>query len=150
MKIEVYTDGACKGNPGMGGWGALILFGEDVPTRISLKGAAKETTNNRMELMAAIRALRVFEDSTSLTLYTDSKYVKDGIEKWLSNWKKKGWRTAGGGEVKNQDLWKALDSLCERHQVQFEWVEGHSGHPLNDRADQLANEAIEVLLRRGT
>lgn len=140
--VEIFTDGACKGNPGPGGWGALLRFGE---VERELFGGEPETTNNRMELLAAIEALRALKEPCAVTLTTDSIYVKNGITQWLEGWKKKGWKTAGRKPVKNIDLWRALDEQNQRHQVHWAWVKGHSGHRENEIADQLANRGIEQL-----
>jgi ribonuclease HI len=134
--IEIYTDGACKGNPGPGGWGALLIAGEH---RKELHGGDSDTTNNRMELMAAIEALKALKRPSSLKLYTDSQYVKNGIQSWIQNWKRNQWRTAAKKPVKNADLWQILDTLNEQHEIEWCWVKGHSGHPGNERADELAN-----------
>jgi ribonuclease HI len=131
----IYTDGACSGNPGPGGWGARIE-GPDEVTEI--KGGEVQTTNNRMELSAAIEALASLPDNSDVTLVTDSTYVKDGMTSWLANWKKRGWKTAAKKPVKNVDLWQALDTQCQRHQMTWQWVKGHAGHPGNERADELA------------
>ena len=141
-QVEIFTDGACKGNPGPGGWGALLRFGE---VERELFGGEPETTNNRMELLAAIEALRALKEPCAVTLTTDSIYVKNGITQWLEGWKKKGWKTAGRKPVKNIDLWQALDEQNQRHQVHWAWVKGHSGHRENEIADQLANRGIEEL-----
>ncbi|MFK7978157.1 MAG: ribonuclease HI [Halioglobus sp.] len=141
-KIEIYTDGACRGNPGPGGWGALMLYGD---TERELFGGEKETTNNRMELQAAIEALRALTERCEVVLTTDSVYVKNGITSWLQGWKAKGWKTASRKPVKNVDLWQLLDEQNQRHDVRWEWVKGHSGHPGNERADQLANRGIDEL-----
>ncbi len=141
-KLDVYTDGACKGNPGPGGWGALIRgAGKDV----ELFGGEDETTNNRMELTAVIQALSAIDRCEELTVYTDSKYVLDGISGWLVSWKKNGWKTATKKPVKNIDLWRELDDLVASFQIDWVWVKGHSGNPGNDRADQLANKGIPSL-----
>jgi ribonuclease HI len=140
--VEIFTDGACKGNPGPGGWGALLRFGE---VERELFGGELETTNNRMELLAAIEALRALKEPCAVTLTTDSIYVKNGITQWLEGWKKKGWKTAGRKPVKNIDLWQALDEQNQRHQVHWAWVKGHSGHRENEIADQLDNRGIEEL-----
>ena len=135
-RLKIYTDGACSGNPGPGGWGVLMLSnGEEK----ELCGGEMETTNNRMELMAAIQALEALSKSREVDLYTDSKYVGDGITKWMINWKKNGWRNAAKKPVKNTDLWQRLDEATQRHEVNWHWVKGHSGHPENERADALAN-----------
>lgn len=139
MKVEIYTDGACKGNPGAGGWGALLRFGE---AEKELFGGEKNTTNNRMELMAAIRALNALTRPCEVILTTDSQYVKQGLNDWLAGWKRNGWKTASRQPVKNQDLWQALDEACSRHQIEWRWVKGHAGHDGNERADQLANRGV--------
>ena len=140
--IEVFTDGACRGNPGPGGWGVLLIIdGKES----SLCGGEKDTTNNRMELTAAIKALEVFKEESILTLTTDSTYVKDGITKWLDNWKVKNWLTASKKPVKNKDLWIKLDKLNARHKVSWKWVKAHEGHRENEIADMLANKGIDEL-----
>lgn len=144
-KVEIFTDGACKGNPGPGGWGAVLRYKGKEKT---LYGAEAETTNNRMELMAAIVALEALTRPCTVHLTTDSEYVKKGITEWMANWKKRGWKTASRSPVKNADLWQRLDAAAARHQVQWHWVRGHTGHPENEQADALANRAIEEL-RRG-
>lgn len=141
--IEIYTDGACRGNPGPGGWGALLIAGE---ARRELSGAEPATTNNRMEMMGAIEALKALKRPVRVTLYTDSKYVCTGIEEWLPNWKKRGWKTADRKPVKNQDLWQALDEARTPHEVTWKWVKGHAGNEGNERVDALANEAIDAML----
>ena len=141
--VEVFTDGACRGNPGPGGWGALLRTGGHEKR---LSGAASATTNNRMELTAAIEALRALKRPCTVELTTDSQYVRQGITQWITNWKRRGWKTADRKPVKNVDLWQALDAEAARHQVSWHWVKGHSGHPENELADQLANEAIDRLL----
>jgi ribonuclease HI len=138
--VELYTDGACKGNPGPGGWGTVIRFGAHEK---ELSGGEKLTTNNRMELMAAIEGLKALTRPCKVTLFTDSKYVMDGITKWVHGWKRKGWRTADNKPVKNVELWQALVEASARHDVDWRWVKGHSGHPENDRADKLACDAAE-------
>jgi len=138
--VEIFTDGACSGNPGPGGWGAILRW--DGKER-ELSGGAAETTNNRMELTAAIEALRALKRAVPVELYTDSVYVKDGITKWIHAWKAKGWKTAAKKPVKNQDLWRALDEALAEHRVTWHWVKGHAGHPENERADALARAAIE-------
>tara|TARA_B100000575_G_C22845147_1_gene495053 strand:- start:285 stop:716 length:432 start_codon:yes stop_codon:yes gene_type:complete len=141
-KIEVFTDGACRGNPGPGGWGVLLrIDGEE----ISLFGGDRNTTNNRMELTAAIKALEYFDKGTSLTLTTDSSYVKDGITKWLENWKSKNWITSSKKPVKNKDLWVQLDKLNAENEVLWQWVKAHDGHRENEMADMLANKGIDEL-----
>ncbi len=142
-EIEVYTDGACRGNPGPGGWGALLIAGD---VRRELSGYEAQTTNNRMELTAAIEALRALKRPVSVTLYTDSKYVCTGIEEWLPNWKQRGWRTADKKPVKNVDLWQALDEARTPHRVRWKWVRGHDGNEGNEHVDALANAAIDAML----
>jgi ribonuclease HI len=133
--ITVYTDGACSGNPGPGGWGVFLQYGKHEK---ELYGGEKDTTNNRMELMAAIKALEAIRPGNIVNIYTDSSYVRDGITKWIFNWKKNGWKTADKKPVKNMDLWQELDALLGNHQIQWHWVKGHSGDAGNDRADALA------------
>ncbi len=140
--VEIYTDGACRGNPGPGGWGALLISGKD---RKTLHGGEAATTNNRMELMAAIEALNALRGSREVTLYTDSKYVMDGMLEWLPGWKKRGWKTASKKPVKNQDLWQMLDAAAERHSIKWQWVRGHTGNVGNEAADALANQGIDEL-----
>ena len=137
--ITIYTDGACSGNPGKGGWGALLQFGE---AEKELCGGEAQTTNNRMELMAAIQALESLKEPCNVTLYTDSKYVMDGITQWMVNWKKRGWKTADKKPVKNQDLWMRLDEAIARHHIQWQWVKGHAGIEGNERADALARAGM--------
>ena len=141
-KVEAFTDGACRGNPGPGGWGVLLRFGGHEK---ELSGGEAHTTNNRMELSAAIEALKALSQTCHVTLTTDSTYVRDGITQWVSKWKANGWKTAAKKPVKNQDLWMALDEQCQRHAVDWQWVKGHAGHPENERADQLANAGIDAL-----
>lgn len=143
MKVELYTDGACKGNPGPGGWGALLRFGTHERT---LFGGEKNTTNNRMELQAAIEGLKALTRPCDVILTTDSQYVKQGINSWLAGWKRNGWKTASKQPVKNQDLWQALDEQVQRHQIEWRWVKGHTGHADNERADQLANKGVEKVM----
>ena len=140
--VTLYTDGACKGNPGVGGWGVLMEYGEH---RKELSGYDPETTNNRMELMAAIKGLSSLKSSCTVHVFTDSVYVKDGITKWLFNWKSNGWKTASKKPVSNQDLWQQLDMAASRHNVHWHWVKGHAGHPGNERADELANQGVSEL-----
>jgi ribonuclease HI len=140
--VEIYTDGACRGNPGPGGWGAVLVAGKH---RKSLYGGERQTTNNRMELTAAIRALNALKGSRRVVMHVDSKYVKDGIESWLPNWKARGWKTANRKPVKNKDLWEALDEAVSRHDLRWKWVKGHAGHPGNEEADALANRGIDEL-----
>ena len=141
-KVEIFTDGACKGNPGPGGWGAILRYGT---TEKEIYGASKNTTNNIMELTAVIESLKNLNKPCELIITTDSKYVKNGMTEWIHNWKKNGWRTAAKKEVKNKELWIELDSLIQIHSITWDWVKGHSGHPENERADLLANVAIEKL-----
>lgn len=142
--VEIYTDGACRGNPGPGGWGAILsVRGRER----ELSGAEALTTNNRMELTAVIRALEALKRPVAIKLYTDSEYVRRGITEWLAAWKARGWRTADRKPVKNQDLWQQLDALCPRHRIEWHWVPGHAGVPGNERADELANRAIDSLVR---
>ena len=138
--VTIYTDGACRGNPGPGGWGALLLFGEHEK---ELWGGEDETTNNRMELLAAIQALEALTKSCDVEIWTDSTYVKNGVTSWMQNWKKNGWRTSNKKSVKNRDLWERLDAAQERHAVSWHWVKGHAGHDGNERADMLANRGID-------
>jgi ribonuclease HI len=140
--IEIYTDGACRGNPGPGGWGALLIAGKH---RKTMHGGEPETTNNRMELTAAIEALNALKNDSHVILHTDSRYVMDGITEWMPNWKKRGWKTAARKPVKNQDLWQLLDAALERHDVEWRWVRGHDGDPGNEKADELANLGIDEL-----
>jgi ribonuclease HI len=140
--VDIYTDGACRGNPGPGGWGALLTAGEHVK---ELSGAEPLTTNNRMELTAVIRALEALKRPSRLRIFTDSEYVRRGITEWVRSWKARGWKTADRKPVKNQDLWERLDSLTAGHQIEWRWVRGHSGIPGNERVDQLANEAIDAM-----
>lgn len=140
--IEIFTDGACRGNPGPGGWGALLRYdGKEK----ELYGGEAQTTNNRMELMAAIQALESLTRQCDVQLTTDSEYVKNGITQWIVNWKKRGWRTASKKPVKNTDLWQRLDKAASEHNVSWHWVRGHTGHPENERADELANRGIDEL-----
>jgi ribonuclease HI len=140
--IEIYSDGACRGNPGPGGWGAVLRHGEQVK---EIFGGEVMTTNNRMELMAAIQALSILKKPCQVVLTTDSEYVRRGITEWIHQWKRRGWRNSKKQPVKNQDLWQHLDDEVTRHQIEWRWVKGHSGHPENERADQLANQGIEEL-----
>jgi ribonuclease HI len=144
-KVEIFTDGACRGNPGPGGWGALLRYGD---VERELYGGESETTNNRMELQAAIESLKALSQPCRVILTTDSVYVKNGITDWINGWKRKGWKTAGRKPVKNVDLWQALDEQARRHEVEWHWVKGHSGHPENERADELANRGIDELNNR--
>jgi ribonuclease HI len=140
--IEIFTDGACSGNPGPGGWGALLRSGDHEK---EISGGEPETTNNRMELMAAIAALEGLKSASQVDLHTDSTYVKDGITKWIHNWESNGWKTAAKKPVKNVDLWKRLQAALARHEVTWHWVKGHAGHPENERADELARMGITSL-----
>ncbi len=141
-KVEIFTDGACRGNPGPGGWGALLRYGKQEK---SLHGGEKQTTNNRMELTAAIKALATLSEKCEVTVTTDSEYVRKGITEWIENWKKRGWKTAAKKPVANADLWRALDDQVARHQIKWKWVKGHSGHRENEIADELANLGIDEL-----
>lgn len=143
-KVEIFTDGACRGNPGPGGWGALLRSGT---TEKSLYGGEADTTNNRMELTAAIEALRALKRPCRVALTTDSQYVRKGITEWLPNWKKRNWKTAAKAPVKNADLWRALDEMAAKHEIEWHWVKGHSGHRENELADALANRGIDELKR---
>lgn len=138
-RVIIYTDGACSGNPGPGGWGAILVYGEH---RRELSGGEAATTNNRMELMAAITALETLKMPCEVELWTDSNYVKDGITKWISGWKRNGWKTADKKPVKNAELWQRLDAAAARHNVDWHWVKGHAGHPENERADELARSGM--------
>jgi ribonuclease HI len=140
--VEIYTDGACRGNPGPGGWAALLSFGE---IEKELAGAEVLTTNNRMELTAVIRALEALKKPSEVRVLTDSEYVRKGITEWVKGWKARGWKTADRKPVKNQDLWERLDELAAGHKIQWQWVKGHSGVPGNERVDQLANAAIDAM-----
>ena len=144
--IVIYTDGACRGNPGPGGWGAVLTAGEHVK---EISGAEPDTTNNRMELTAAIRALKALNRHCQVRLYTDSQYVRTGVTEWLEQWKARDWRTASRKPVKNIDLWQALDAELARHTIEWHWVKGHAGVPGNEHADRLANDAIDAMLRSG-
>lgn len=141
--VTIYTDGACHGNPGPGGWGALLCYGEH---RRELCGGEPLTTNNRMELMAAIKAINALSEPCRVALYTDSNYVRQGITQWLHNWKKNGWKTAAKKPVKNAELWRDLDAACQRHTIEWHWLKGHAGHPGNEAADALANRGIDEMV----
>lgn len=143
-ELFAYTDGACSGNPGPGGWGALLIArnGETVLKERELKGGEADTTNNRMELLAAINALEALERPSAITLVTDSAYVKNGVESWIHGWKRNGWKTSNKKPVKNVDLWQRLDEARQRHNVTWEWIKGHAGHPENERADELARAGM--------
>lgn len=143
-KIHIYSDGACRGNPGPGGWGTLLKYNG---TEKELYGAEEETTNNRMELMGAIMGLEALtRENCDVVLTTDSQYVMKGITEWMDNWKSRNWKTASKKPVKNQDLWQRLDEACQKHQIEWQWVKGHSGHDENERVDALANKAIDEQL----
>lgn len=146
-EVTIYTDGACKGNPGPGGWGAWLVSGAHDK---ELWGGQPQTTNNRMELTAVIEALAALKSRSSVDLHLDSEYVRQGITSWIHNWKRRGWRTADGKPVKNEDLWRRLDDLAQSHQVRWHWVKGHNGHPGNERADALANRGVASLRERDT
>ena len=139
-QVDIFTDGACRGNPGPGGWGAILRYGDKEK---ELFGGEPHTTNNRMELMAAIQALEALKDPCQVNLTTDSQYVRKGITEWLANWKKRNWQTAAKKPVVNKDLWQRLEAAAERHQIKWHWVRGHSGHSENERADRLANRGID-------
>lgn len=141
--VEIFTDGACRGNPGPGGWAALLRYNDKEK---ELSGAAQQTTNNRMELTAAIKALEALNEPCRICLTTDSNYLKNGVVQWMSNWKRRGWNTASRRPVKNQDLWQRLDELVARHEIEWRWVKGHSGHAENDLVDALANRAVDNML----
>ncbi len=140
--VEIYTDGACRGNPGPGGWGALLRYGDSEKT---LHGGEVNTTNNRMELMAAIQALEALTRPCQIDLTTDSQYLRKGVTEWMADWKRRGWKTAAKKPVKNRDLWERLDQLVGRHQIRWHWVRGHTGHEDNERVDALANRGIDEL-----
>ncbi|ODP31034.1 ribonuclease HI [Pandoraea sp. ISTKB] len=144
-QVEIYTDGACKGNPGPGGWGALLVAGKH---RKEMFGGEPNTTNNRMELLAVIRALEALNKPCHVVLHTDSQYVQKGISEWIHGWKARGWKTAAKEPVKNADLWQTLDAVSQKHDIDWRWVKGHAGHEGNEAADQLANRGVESL-RRG-
>jgi ribonuclease HI len=142
-KVEIWTDGGCKGNPGPGGWGAILKYGDKIK---ELKGGEAQTTNNRMELMAAISALEALTRPCQVVLHTDSQYVRQGVTGWIKNWKRNGWRTADKKPVKNEELWRRLDEATEPHTIDWRWVKGHAGNPMNERADELAGEAMKPFL----
>lgn len=144
-EVTIYTDGACSGNPGKGGWGAILINAKETKY---MSGSKQLTTNNQMELTATIEALKAILKPSNIALYTDSQYVKNGITSWIFNWKKNGWKTAAKKPVKNKDLWKELDDLVKNHSVDWEWVRGHSGNPGNEKADKLANKGIDDYLRK--
>jgi ribonuclease HI len=141
--VVIYTDGACRGNPGPGGWGAILISGEHEK---EVAGGERLTTNNRMELTAAIKALEALKRPCRVELHTDSQYLRQGVTEWMTNWKRRGWLTADKKPVKNEDLWRRLDEARARHQVDWRWVKGHAGHPLNERADAIANRGLEAAL----
>ncbi|HSR63944.1 MAG TPA: ribonuclease HI [Gammaproteobacteria bacterium] len=143
--VEIFTDGACRGNPGPGGWGVLLRYNS---AEKELSGSEEDTTNNRMELTAAIKALEALNKRCHVVLTTDSQYVMQGINEWLDGWKRRNWRTANKRPVKNVDLWQQLDALTAKHDIDWQWVRGHSGHTENDRVDQLANQAIDEMLNK--
>jgi ribonuclease HI len=144
--VEIFTDGACRGNPGPGGWAALLRYGD---TEKLVSGAAQDTTNNRMELQAAISALEQLTRPSRVALTTDSEYLRQGINQWIQKWKRNGWRTSQRKPVKNRDLWQQLDELVQKHQIEWHWVRGHSGHPENEQVDEAANVAIDRMLSGG-
>ncbi|GAB3629836.1 ribonuclease HI [Pandoraea terrae] len=145
-QVEIFTDGACKGNPGPGGWGAWLKSGDHEK---ELFGGELNTTNNRMELLAVIRALEALTKPCHIVLHTDSQYVQKGISEWIHGWKARGWKTAAKAPVKNADLWQLLDAVSQKHEIDWRWIKGHAGHEGNERADQLANRGVESLLRQG-
>ena len=147
VQLVIYTDGACRGNPGVGGWAAVVQHQGD---ETELSGTEKNTTNNRMELTAAVRALQFLDRSSEVRLYTDSQYLRSGITAWINNWKRNGWRTSAGRPVKNQDLWQGLDEASQGHKIDWCWVKGHAGNAGNERADTLANQAIDRLMLHQT
>ncbi len=138
-QVEIFTDGACRINPGPGGWAAILRYG---PATREISGGCPDTTNNRMELTAVVEALKALKEPCRVTVHTDSKYLKDGITLWIHKWKRNGWKTGSKTDVKNRDLWEALDNAAHAHEVQWNWIRGHSGHPENERCDQLARDAI--------
>ena len=142
MSVKIYTDGSCLGNPGPGGWGAILVYGE---VEKEMSGGEEDTTNNRMELLAAIMALEALKRPVPVTLTSDSSYLKDGITKWIHGWKKNGWKTAAKKPVANQDLWQRLDAAIAPHDINWQWVKGHAGHPMNERCDDLARQAAEAV-----
>jgi len=144
--VYIYSDGACKGNPGVGGWGALLVAGGH---RKEICGGEADTTNNRMEMTAVIRALESLKRPSTVEVHTDSQYVQKGISEWMAGWKRRNWRTADGKPVKNQDLWLQLDALAQLHRIEWKWVRGHAGHPENERADELANQGVLQALQHG-
>ena len=143
-EVEIYTDGACRGNPGPGGWGVVLVSGKH---RREMFGGEAETTNNRMELTAVIKALQALKRPCRVMLHTDSQYVKKGITEWIHSWKAKGWKTAAKQPVKNTDLWQALDAAQGQHEITWQWVKGHAGHPGNERADELANQGADAAMK---
>jgi ribonuclease HI len=145
-KVEIFTDGACSPNPGPGGWGAILRYGE---TEKELSGCARWTTNNRMELTAVVEAIRAIKRPCYLVIHTDSRYLKDGITSWIRKWQRNGWKTSTGAPVKNKDLWLALDEASQPHTIDWNWVKGHAGHPENERCDELARSAIQEQAAKG-
>ncbi len=143
--VQIFTDGACRGNPGPGGWGAVLIYGDNEK---ELYGGVADTTNNRMELQAAIEGLTALTEKCKVALTTDSQYVRQGITQWMAKWKQNGWKTAAKKPVKNVELWQELDAAVQQHDVEWHWVKGHSGHPRNEQADQLANRGIDEMLAR--
>ena len=143
--VVIYTDGACSGNPGPGGWGAILTYGDNCK---EISGGEANTTNNRMELMAAISALEALKRNARVELHTDSSYLRDGITKWIHGWKRNGWKTADKKPVKNAELWQRLDEITRQHQIDWRWVKGHAGHPENERADELAREAMKPFQKK--
>jgi len=144
--VEIYADGACKGNPGRGGWGVILIFNQE---RKELHGGEPQTTNNRMELTAVIEGLSALKKRSRVRVFTDSQYVQKGISEWIHQWKRRGWRTSDKKPVKNDDLWRRLDELRDGHEVEWHWVKGHAGHPENERADALANLGVERIAQHG-
>ena len=143
--VEIYTDGACKGNPGVGGWGALMRCNG---REKEIFGGERVTTNNRMEMTAVIQALTALKQKSAVKIYTDSKYVQQGITEWIENWQRRGWRTANNKPVKNADLWRVLAELTQGHQIEWIWVRGHNGHDENERADELANRGVQLIMQK--
>jgi ribonuclease HI len=146
-QVEIFTDGACSGNPGPGGWAAVLRYGEK---ERELSGGERDTTNNRMEMRAAIEALKLLKEPCEITVTTDSQYLRQGITSWMANWKRRGWKTASKQPVKNQDLWMELDALVQQHKISWQWVKGHASHPENERCDELAVAAVAKLRKSGS